>query len=240
MTDSTKADEIALELEREIVTGELAPGTVLRQEHLSERLSVSRTPVREALRQLAARGLVSFEPNRGVRVRTLSRHELYEAFLVRAELESLATELAARKMTPAALHELGEAERRFAELTAQILRPGAEDRGTLTRRWVQGNHGFHDVIYRVADAPMVERLAKSARRTFSGHAVWGTGGSGIDELYEDNVRQHQAIIEALRAKSAAAARLLAREHVLASFHLLETVLEQVGTPRTTRTLRRSA
>jgi DNA-binding GntR family transcriptional regulator len=240
-TDSTKADEIALEVEREIVTGELAPGTVLRQEHLSDRFSVSRTPVREALRQLAARGLVSFEPNRGVRVRTLSRSELYEAFLVRAELESLATALAAPKMTPADLDELDAAERRFAELTAQLLRPDSgKDRGTLTREWVQGNHGFHDVIYRVAEVPMVERLAKSARRTFSGHAVWGTGGSGIDELYEDNVRQHQAIIEALRAKSAAAARLLAREHVMASFHLLETVLEQVATPPPPRRLRRSA
>jgi len=239
-TDSTKADEIALEVEREIVTGELAPGTVLRQEHLSDRFSVSRTPVREALRQLAARGLVSFEPNRGVRVRTLSRSELYEAFLVRAELESLATALAAPKLTLEDLDELDAAERRFAELTTQLLRPGAGDRGTLTRNWVQANHGFHDVIYRAAEVPMVERIAKSARRTFSGHAVWGTGGSGIDELYEDNVRQHQAIIEALRARSADAARLLAREHVMASFHLLETVLEQVGTPPPPRRLRRSA
>ena len=239
-TDSTKADEIALELEREIVTGELAPGTVLRQEHLSERFAVSRTPVREALRQLAARGLVSFEPNRGVRVRTLSRDELYEAFLVRAELESLATALAAPKLTDADLAELDAAEQRFAELTRQLLRPGGKDRRTLTRDWVAANHGFHDVIYRVAESPMVERLAKSARRTFSGHAVWGTGGSGIDELYEANVRQHQAIVEALRAGSAAAARLLAREHVLHSFHLLETVLAQVAPPKPTRRLRRSA
>ena len=239
-TDSTKADEIALELEREIVTGELAPGTVLRQEHLSERFAVSRTPVREALRQLAARGLVSFEPNRGVRVRTLSRDELYEAFLVRAELESLATALAAPKMTDADLAELDAAEQRFAELTAQLLRPDGKNRQTLTRDWVGANHGFHDVIYRVAESPMVERLAKSARRTFSGHAVWGTGGSGIDELYEANVRQHQAIIEALRAGSAAAARLLAREHVLHSFHLLETVLAQVAPPKPRRRLRRSA
>jgi DNA-binding GntR family transcriptional regulator len=239
-TDSTKADEIALELEREIVTGELAPGTVLRQEHLSERFAVSRTPVREALRQLAARGLVSFEPNRGVRVRTLSRDELYEAFLVRAELESLATALAAPKLTDADLAELDAAERRFAELTAQLLRPDGKNRQTLTREWVGANHGFHDVIYRVAESPMVERLAKSARRTFSGHAVWGTGGSGIDELYEANVRQHQAIIEALRARSAAAARLLAREHVLHSFHLLETVLAQVAPPKPPRRLRRSA
>ena len=87
MSDGTKADDIALALEESIVSGEIPPGSVLRQEHLSEQFAVSRTPVREALRRLAALGLVSFEPNRGVRVRMLARDELREAFLVRAELE---------------------------------------------------------------------------------------------------------------------------------------------------------
>ena len=72
----TKADDLALALEEAIVAGEIAPGTVLRQEQLSEQYKVSRTPVREALRRLAALGLVQFVPNRGVRVRTLSRDEL--------------------------------------------------------------------------------------------------------------------------------------------------------------------
>ena len=70
-TVGTKADDLALALEEAIVSGEIAPGTVLRQEQLSEQYQVSRTPVREALRRLAALGLVSFVPNRGVRVRTL-------------------------------------------------------------------------------------------------------------------------------------------------------------------------
>ena len=119
--ESTKADEIALVIEQSIVSGELLPGTVLRQEQLSERFAVSRTPVREALRRLAALGLVSFEPNRGVRVRTLSREELREAFLVRAELESLATELAAPRMTEADLDALERAEAEFSGAT-QALR----------------------------------------------------------------------------------------------------------------------
>ena len=113
MSDGTKADDIALALEEAIVSGEIPPGSTLRQEHLSEQFQVSRTPVREALRRLAALGLVTFEPNRGVRVRMLSRDEIREAFMVRAELESLATEIATPKMTDDDLAELERAERRF-------------------------------------------------------------------------------------------------------------------------------
>src|SRR5581483_4467306 len=115
--DTTKADDIALVIEEAIVSGELEPGTVLRQEQLSEQFKVSRTPIREALRRLAALGLVSFVPNRGVRVRTISRDELHEAFMVRAELEALATEVAATKFMPEDLAELDAAERRFSGIS---------------------------------------------------------------------------------------------------------------------------
>ena len=228
-SETTKADELALVIEEAIVSGELEPGTVLRQEQLSERFRVSRTPVREALRRLAALGLVSFEPNRGVRVRTLSREELHEAFLVRAELESLATEVAAEKITDEELAELEAAERRFSRLSEELrTREPGEERRSITGDWVRANHAFHDVIYRVADLPLVEQLAKGARRTFSGPAVWAPGDHSIDGLYALNAEQHRAIRQALAARSAAGARALAREHVLSSFHLLETILEQVG------------
>ena len=225
---STKADDIALALEQAIVSGDIAPGTVLRQEQLSERYAVSRTPIREALRRLAALGLVSFEPNRGVRVRTLTGVELREAFLVRAELESLATEIAAGKFTRADLDELEAAEDRFARLTDELRRRRTAadgDRNRLVTDWVRANHAFHDVIYRVAGTPLIERMAKSAR--FSGSAVWAPAdASELDELYRANERQHRAIIEALAAGSAAGARALAREHVLASGNLLERILAQ--------------
>ena len=227
--ERTKADEIALAIEEAIVSGELAPGTVLRQEDLSERFAVSRTPIREALRRLVALELASFEPNRGVRVRTLSRGELYEAFLVRAELEALATELAAGKITEDDLTELVAAEERFHRATEELRsREPGRDRRSMTADWVRANHEFHDVVYRVADAPYVERVAKSARRPLSGPAVWAPGGAEIDQLYAENDQQHRAIRQALAAGSPAGARALAREHVLASFDLLEVILEQVG------------
>lgn len=228
-TASTKADDIALALEQEIVRGELAPGSVLRQEHLSERYAVSRTPIREALRRLAALGLVSFEPNKGVRVRMLSRGELTEAFLVRAELESLATEIATPRMTKDDLAELDAAERRFAKLTIDLRRAtrAGEHDSALISEWAAANHAFHDVIYRVADVPYIERLAKSARRTFFGQTVWAAG-LDIDELYAKNELQHRAIREAIAAGSPAGARQLAREHVLASGHLQQVILDHVA------------
>ncbi len=241
MDAGTKADEIALALEEAIVSGELAPGSVLRQEQVSAQYAVSRTPVREALRRLAALGLVSFEANRGFRVRTLSRSEMWEAFLLRAELESLVTGVAAGKMTEADLAELESAEQRFSGLTRALRarEPGA-DRRSLTVDWMHANHGFHDVIYRVADLPYIEQVAKSARRTFAGPAVWAPGDETIDSLYLANERQHASIRAALAAGSPEGARALAREHVLASFRLLETILEQVGRaladPRATRSL----
>jgi DNA-binding GntR family transcriptional regulator len=227
--DGTKADDIALALEEAIVSGEIPPGSVLRQEHLSEQFDVSRTPVREALRRLAALGLVTFEPNRGVRVRMLSRDEIREAFMVRAELESLATEIATPKMTDDDLAALEAAERRFSDATARLVEMSHAGRQDLelAREWLHANHAFHDVIYEAAEVPLVERMAKAARRTFLVKPVWATGGD-LDELYEKNDRQHRAIREAITAQSPEGARVLAREHVLSSGRLLEAILDKVG------------
>ena len=230
MSDAgTKADDIALALEEAIVTGEIPPGSVLRQEHLSEQFRVSRTPVREALRRLAALGLVTFEPNRGVRVRTISRDELHEAFMVRAELESLATEIATPKMSSADLAALEEAERAFSAATRELVEMSHAGRQDLrlAREWLHANHAFHDVVYAAAGVPLIETMAKAARRTFLVKPVWATGAD-LDELYHKNDRQHRAIREAIAARSPQGARVLAREHVLSSGRLLEAILDKVA------------
>jgi DNA-binding GntR family transcriptional regulator len=204
------------------------PGSVLRQETLSERFGVSRTPIREALRRLAATGLVSFEPNRGVRVRTISREELREAFLVRAELEALVTELAVPRFDKARLLALRAAEADFARLTDELLERGreADERNALTGEWVRANYRFHDVIYEAAQVPFVEAVAKSARRTFLSR--WRAGGPEIDDLYRQNTQEHHAIVSAIEARSAEGARALAHEHVLRSCRLLEVILDHVA------------
>ena len=127
-------------IEEAIVSGELEPGTnpppgaaVGAVQRLAHRRSA------KALRRLAALGLVSFVPNRGVRVRTISREELHEAFMVRAELEALATEVAAAKMTP---EDLESARGRRAALRRDLERrprAPAEERRSIMGDWVRAN-----------------------------------------------------------------------------------------------------
>ena len=173
--ESTKADEIALVLEEAIVSGELEPGQVLRQEELSERFDVSRTPVREAFagwrRSASSRSYPTEESACG---RSRSRSYARRSSCAPSS-KSLATEIAAPKFTGAELQELESAEEAFSKATQALrARPREDDdRWRLTHDWVNANHGFHDVIYRVAETPLIERLAKSARRSFSGHAVLG-------------------------------------------------------------------
>jgi DNA-binding GntR family transcriptional regulator len=225
---TTKAEAIALAIERDIISGTIPPGARLGQEDLSARYGVSRTPIREALRRVAALGLVAFEPHRTVRVRTLSRAEIREAFLVRAELEGLATELAAPMMDAERLSELDAAEQQFAELTdrlrADAAKGGAEP--GVAVEWMQANYAFHDVIYDAAGAPYLAQLARTARLRFDRQVAW-VARPGHDPLFAQAVAQHRAIRECLAARSTSGARALAREHVLAAGELFESIIDYV-------------
>src|SRR5690349_1472418 len=96
---SSRADDLAHRLQVEIVTGRIPLGTRLRQEDLAARFGVSRTPVREALRQLQAIGLVDQLGHRGALVKSFEPDECRNIFLVRAELDGLAAERAAGRLT---------------------------------------------------------------------------------------------------------------------------------------------
>lgn len=229
--EHTKADEIAITLEEAIATGTIPPGTVLRQEQLSRDFRVSRTPIREALRRLAALGLAEFLPNRGVRVRTLDRGQWREVYLVRAALEGLAAELAASRITETQLDALAEAEARFAECTHALRRELTDpQRQAITFEWLQANVRFHDVVLQASGSELVDRLARTVRRAFAGRSIWRPS-SEIDRLYEQMVRQHTAIREALVARSPRGARELSSEHVLNSWTLLEHILDETADPR---------
>ena len=103
---STLPQVAAERLRALIIEGILAPGARLNERELSEQLGLSRTPLREAFRLLAAEGLLLQLPNRGVQVLALSREDVRHAFEVMASLEGLAGELAAARVTDADLDDL--------------------------------------------------------------------------------------------------------------------------------------
>lgn len=226
---TTKADEIMHRLEELIVGGVLPSGSVLRQDELAHRFDVSRTPIREALRQLAALGLVSFTPNRGVRVLALDRNDWEQTYRARAALEGAATEVAVTRMTPEMLAEILQTHQEF---TVQSLRlrstePTAEERAKTSYAWVAANEQFHEAIVHAAAMPVFDRLIGGLRRVFSGEANWSPD-SAADHLYEADLRHHNAIVAAISAGNPAAARQLMETHIVESWQLLAAVLDEVG------------
>jgi DNA-binding GntR family transcriptional regulator len=133
----TRAEELRLQLADEIVRGALAPGAALDETDLAKRFNVSRTPVREALRQLAASGLVDARAHRGAVVARPSFDRLTGMFEAMAELEALCAGLAAERMLPAERHRL-EAVHEELRLLSYAGNPD---------RFHEVNERFHNAIY---------------------------------------------------------------------------------------------
>ena len=98
--------EVATRLRQRIVEGQIAPGAKLNERELSEQLQVSRTPLREAIKMLAAEGLVALLPNRGAVAASLGEQDVADTFEVIAGLEGQSGELAAQRITDAELAEI--------------------------------------------------------------------------------------------------------------------------------------
>jgi DNA-binding GntR family transcriptional regulator len=136
-TKITRAEELRLQLADEIVRGALAPGAALDETDIARRFSVSRTPVREALRQLAASGLVDARAHRGAVVARPSLDRLTGMFEAMAELEALCAGLAAERM-PAADRQRLEAIHEELRVLSHAGNP---------ERFHAVNERFHNAIY---------------------------------------------------------------------------------------------
>ena len=133
----TRAEELRLQLADEIVRGVLAPGSALDETDIARRFNVSRTPVREALRQLAASGLIDARAHRGAVVARPSLERLTGMFEAMAELEALCAGLAAERMSPAERHRLEAVHEELRVLSYA----GNPD------RFHEVNERFHNAIY---------------------------------------------------------------------------------------------
>ncbi len=192
----TIASRISRELAERIVTGVIAAGARLRQDHIAEEFGASHVPVREAFRRLEAQGLVVSEPRRGVRVAGFSLDEVKEVAEMRAALEVLALRHAAPHLTRAIL-DAAEAANHAGEKAVDV------------QAWDEANRSFHRLILSPCGMP---RLLKSiddlqvvgARLLFSGwRAEW--------EAPTD--RDHRAILSALRTGDVDQAASVLARHV---------------------------
>ena len=150
----THAERLRTEIADDIACGRLAPGSALDETTLAERFGVSRTPVREALRELAAAGLIEHRAHRGAVVATLDARRLDEMFAVMAELEALCAACAATAMTAAERVEL-EA---MHEASAELVRMGD------VAAYREANDRFHEFIYAASHNQFLEETVLGVRR----------------------------------------------------------------------------
>lgn len=186
-------------LRRMILSGELAPGEPLREVALSERFGTSRTPVREALRTLAAEGLVTLLPNRTVQVSHLDEQAASEVFTVLGALESLAARLACERMTPEQLEILSELQDDLAHYFETKDRP----------RYLEANRLIHALIVESsANASLI-----LAWRLLLPRAERARHVSTLDhDRWAAAYKEHQHIHRALLARDVRAVAQLMEEH----------------------------
>jgi DNA-binding GntR family transcriptional regulator len=149
----TLAEELRRQLADEIVRGTLHPGAALDETELARRFRVSRTPVREAIRQLAASGLIESRPHRGSLVARPNHDHLMGMFEAMAELEALCAGLAAARITPAERAALAAAH----EQLRALIQSGDP------QRYHEVNEAFHSTIYAGAHNPYLAEITLATR-----------------------------------------------------------------------------
>lgn len=230
----TLVDRLAATIEGDLVSGAIGPGTWLRQETLAARYGVSRTPVREALRKLQARGVVELRPHRGAFVRPPTAREIREAYEVRAELEGLAAQLAADRIGDRKLEELREAETMFRRSIGAIV-------GHTRRRrrepaapppdseWARANDLFHEAILVAAGNARLLAIVQDLHRSFPRDLTWAAL-SESSVLLEENVDEHRRILEAIEQRDPAESRERMVAHVRHAGELIARHFEQREPP----------
>ena len=183
--------------------GALPPGARLREVELAERLGISRTPVREAIRRLEADGLVEHLPRQGASLRRLSYAEVMELYEMRAVLESTAARLAARAASALELHELAEIN------DAMRANPEPAEIARLNRL-------FHASLINAAKNRFLGRAIATMGRTL---LILGQSTLTDPERRASAVQEHDALLKALTARDERGAEAAMRAHIEAAHRL---------------------
>jgi len=197
----TLSEAIRLSLADDITSGRLQPGTEVDEQSIGERFGASRTPVREALRQLASTGLVSLEPRRGARVAMLTVDRLSEMFEVMAETEALCAQFATNRATGAervALRALHEQSRELVE-------------GRHVHRYDEHNKVFHLAIYAATHNAFLAEHAAALRLRLS--PFRRAQFQGLDRLRQ-SFEEHASLLQQIMRGDGEEASRVMRAHML--------------------------
>jgi DNA-binding GntR family transcriptional regulator len=195
------SDKLREQIEEKIATGEFAPGSSLDEATLVEQYGVSRTPIREALIQMAAEGLIEIRPRRGAIVTSIGPARLIEMFEVMAELEAMCGQLAARRMT--------DAERQ--ELTASHLACEEARANQDPDQYFYCNERFHAAIYAGSHNSFLREQANQLHRRLRPYRRLQLR---VRDRMSVSYKEHHAIVNAITSGDAEAAALALREHVV--------------------------
>ncbi|MDZ7851258.1 MAG: GntR family transcriptional regulator [Halomonas sp.] len=188
-------------LEDDIINGRRAPGERLDPEALCQDFEVSRTPVREAIQQLVASGLVTVTPKKGTFVARVGLDQLIEMFEVMAELEGMCGRLAARRINEEELVTLHEA----------LVRCETAEAAGDTNEYYYENEGFHHAIYSASHNGF---LAEEARQLKQRLKPYRRLQLQVRKRMGRSLAEHREILAAIDRGDAEAAEHLLREHVL--------------------------
>lgn len=190
-----RANEIRTALQEEIESGKLPPGTPLDERALAARFQVSRTPVREALQQLAVSDLVRIAPRQGVTVARLSISQVRAIMETVGELESLAAKLAARRVDDTLRQQLDDAVQRCQDAAVQ---GGSAE-------YAIANSLFHETVYAGSRNPYVAELIRKARRQIQRYRIKDFHTkSQMSKSLQDHLKIARAIQEGDEAGAAQA------------------------------------
>ncbi len=186
-------------LRDDLLERRFVPGQRLVEKDLTDRFAVSRGPVREAFRRLAAEGLIELAPNRGALVRRLSRREMQDLFQIRGELEALAARLAA---------QAAEADRRdrFAAEIAEVF----DDSPRHSAAYMDENQRFHASVMRLADNLQLSELCRQLRLPLIMAQV---GDALTPDVLAQSVAEHRLIAAAILDGDAQGADAAMRAHL---------------------------
>ncbi|CAN5542710.1 GntR family transcriptional regulator [soil metagenome] len=201
LTPRALYEEVAELLRQRIFNRELEPGSWIDELKIAEEYGISRTPLREALKVLAAEGLVTMKVRRGAYVTEVSQQDLADVYHLLALLESDAASVVATQATPAQLASL---QALHAELEAAAI-PGHVDR----EHFFAINERFHMQLLAIANNRWRGQMVADLRKVMKLNRHNSLLKSGrIDE----SLREHRALMAALVAKDPAAAMVRMREH----------------------------